>query len=158
MCRRHNVVAQPEPARFSRIDYFTRQYQFACAFLANYERQDNRGHRRKHAELDFRLTKTRAIRRDNDVARSDEFATAAERGAIDDHDRWFSNLFELPKYRVERVEHLIDRFLDVFLDRNSGAKRPARLIRIEYDRHDLALRRLAQRRQNLAHHRDVQNV
>src|ERR1700754_1984844 len=153
MCRRHNVVAQPEPARFSRIDYFTRQYQFTRALLANYERQDNRGHRRKHAELVFRLTKTRAIRRDNDVARSDEFATAAERGAIDDRDRWFSNLFELPKYRVERVEHLIDRFLDVFLNRNSGTERTTRLISVKNDRHDFALRRLAQRRQNFLHHR-----
>ena len=78
------MITQSESTRLDRIDDLASQDKFARAFFTNHERQHDRSDRGKHAEFDLRLSNTRAIRRDYDVASGDEFATAAKRRAIDD--------------------------------------------------------------------------
>ena len=60
---------------------------------------------------------------------------------------------------MERVEHLIDGFRCMIFDSHAGAKSPTVRGRIENNHGGVALRgALIQGRQNLAHHRDVENV
>jgi hypothetical protein len=59
---------------------------------------------------------------------------------------------------VKRVEHLKNGFLNVLLDRNTRAESATRLIRIEDDRHQLALRAFPERTRDLTHHGDIENV
>ena len=140
------MVAQTEPPSFYRIDYFTRQNQFARAFFANHQRQKHRADRRKHAELYLRLTKTRAIGSNHDVARRNQFTSAAKCCAINKRNRRFRELFQQAKDRVKRVEHLKDRFLNVLFNCDAGTERTTILVGIEHDRDELALRTLTQRR------------
>src|SRR5256885_1119305 len=100
MSARHHVVAQTKPSSFNCVDYLTGQNQFPRAFFSNYQGQKNRGHRRKHAELDLRLTKTRAIGSDHDIARGNEFTATAKRGPVYKRNRRLRNLFQLTKDRV----------------------------------------------------------
>src|SRR5215813_12968748 len=104
MRRRHNVIAQANPAGFRRIDYLAGQNQLTRSSLTNDPRKQNRSHRRKHTKLNLRLAKTRPIGSDHDVASRDQFTAAAERSAVDNGDCGFRNLLELAKDRVKRVE------------------------------------------------------
>jgi hypothetical protein len=70
----------------------------------------------------------------------------------------FANCFERAKDRVERVEHLKDRFLNVLFNGDSGAERATVLVGVKNDRDELALRTLTQRLRDLAHHLDVEDV
>src|SRR6185369_10109820 len=101
MRRRHDVIAQTKTARFGRVDNLAGQDQFARSFFADDARQQHRRHGWKHAEFYFRLSKTRTVRSDHDVAGRDEFTTAAERGAVYERDRGLRDLIELAKDRVK---------------------------------------------------------
>src|SRR5437868_1679015 len=158
MSARRHVVAQTQPPSLMRIDYLARQDQFTCALFTNYQRQQHRSHRWKYAELDLRLTKTRALRSDNDIACGDQFTATAERRSVDERNRRFCNLFQLTKDRVKRVEHLENRVLDVLLDCDSRAKRATTLVRIKHDGDQVSPRTLAQRARDLAHHLDVEDI
>ena len=46
----------------------------------------------------------------------------------------------MTKDRVKRIEHLVDRFLNVLFNRDSGAERAAILLGGKHDRYDLAPR------------------
>src|SRR6266704_2801797 len=60
---------------------------------------------------------------------------------------------------MKGVQHLIDSFRRVLFDGYAGAESTAIRRRIENDRRDVALRRaFIHRSQNLAHHRDIENV
>jgi hypothetical protein len=59
---------------------------------------------------------------------------------------------------MKSVEHLKNRFLHVLFDRHARTERATTLVRIEHDRHELALRTLPQRARDLTHHRDVENI
>ena len=83
---------------------------------------------------------SRSIRSNNDVARRDDFTATAKRSAIDDCDHRLRNLFELTENRVKRVEHLVDRVLNMFLDRHARTKRATVFVGSKDNRHNLATR------------------
>jgi hypothetical protein len=152
------VVAQTESPSLNRIDYLARENQFARAFFANHAGQKHGGDGRKHAQLDFRLSESRAIGSDNDIARCDKFTAATESSAVNQCDRRLGYLFEETEDRVERVQHLKDRFLDVILDGDTGAEGATVLVGVKNDRDELALIALTERLRDLAHHLDVEDV
>src|SRR5215204_5158508 len=59
---------------------------------------------------------------------------------------------------MKRVEHLEDRFLNMFLDGHSSAERSRVLVSIKNDRDEIALGTLTECRSDLAHHLDVEDV
>jgi hypothetical protein len=132
--------------------------QLSGPLLTNHERQKNSRHRRINAKLDLRLTKPRALGSNHDIARRHDLTATAESSAIDNRDRRLCYLLELPKDRMKRIEHLKDCFLNVIFNRDAGAKRAARFVRIENYRDNFALRALAQCVADLAHHLDVKDV
>ena len=81
------VVAQTKPPRFNRVDYLTREDQFARAFFTNHERKKHGSDGRKHAELYLGLSESRAIGGDHDIACCDELTAATKRGAVNQGNR-----------------------------------------------------------------------
>src|SRR5215204_3451820 len=158
MSARDNVVAQTQPPSLHGVNYLTGEYQFARAFFTNHTRQQHGSDGGKHTQLNFRLPESRAIGCDNDIARGHELTAAAKCRTVNQSDCWFRQLFEETKDRVERVEHLEDRFLNVILNRDAGAERATSLVCVEDDRHQLALHALTKCTGDFMHHRDAEDV
>jgi len=59
---------------------------------------------------------------------------------------------------MKRVEHLEDRVLHVIFDCDARTEGATILVSIKNDRHQLALRTLAERLSDLVHHLDVENI
>src|SRR6185369_7833525 len=70
MSNRHYMVAQTQLSRLNSINHFTREYQLTRSFFTDNKRKKHCGNGRENAELDFRLTESRALGRDNYVART----------------------------------------------------------------------------------------
>ena len=121
--------------------------------------QQNRRHRRKHAQLDLGLSKPRPRAGDDYVAGGHQFTAAAQRRPINYGNRRPRDQLEVAKDSVERIEHLRNRFFHVLFRRDARAKRATAGVGVKYNRRQLTLlRTLIERVVDLAHHRDVKDI
>ena len=101
----------------------------------------------------------RAFTGNHNVAGGHQLAPAAQRRPINYRNDGLRDLPQPAKDRMESFEHLKDRCGHVLFNRHPGAEGFCSLRRHKHDGRQISsARALVQRRANLAHHGDIQDV
>src|SRR6266849_7351870 len=149
--RREDRVCNSAP-----VDHFAGQKKFETFSRRHLTRELIGSYRRKDAEVDFGLTESGAIGRENEIARQRELAAAAERRALHQRDRDDVELRQNPEAFVKSLQHRDDTIADVVLHARACGERF--LARRADDEAVAVALNFAERAAQLLQNRDVEDV
>src|SRR5262249_1024242 len=122
---RHETIDDAEPRRFRCVERAPGKEQLEGAVAADNARQVDKMDRRKHAEIDLRITELGAFAGEHDIARDRHRHAAAPRGAADRRNPRLAELsLRVVQADIEFVNQcadLVRRFPDETADIEPGA-------------------------------------